>query len=73
MTTFFVLAGFFARLLLQKRDGNVGAFLGNRLKRVGIPLVAFWPLVLAAIIAVAIFANMPAPGSGTTPIPPVAP
>lgn len=73
MTTFFVLAGFFARLLLQKRDGNVGAFLGNRLKRVGIPLVVFWPLVLAAIIAVAIFANMPAPGSPAAAAPPPPP
>lgn len=70
MTTFFVLAGFFARLLLQKRDGKVGAFLGNRLKRVGIPLVAFWPIALAAIIAVAIMANMPAPGAPAAPPPP---
>lgn len=73
MTTFFVLAGFFARLLLQKRDGNVGAFLGNRLKRVGIPLVAFWPLVLTAIVAVVIFANMPAPGSAAAAAPPPPP
>lgn len=70
MTTFFVLAGFFARMLLQKRDGNLSAFLGNRLKRVGIPFVVFWPLVLTAIVAVVIFANMPAPGSAAAAAPP---
>jgi glucans biosynthesis protein C len=73
MTTFFVLAGFFARLLLQKRDGNVGAFLGNRLKRVGIPLVVFWPIVLAAIVTIMIIANMPAPGSAAAAAPPPPP
>lgn len=73
MTTFFILAGFFARLLLEKRDGNVGAFLGNRLKRVGIPLVTFWPLVFAAIVAVMIIANMPAPGSAAAAAPPPPP
>ncbi|MBP2158065.1 MULTISPECIES: acyltransferase family protein [Asticcacaulis] len=73
MTTFFVLAGFFARLLLQKRDGNVGAFLGNRLKRVGIPLVAFWPVVFVAIVAIMIVANMPAPGTPAAAAPPPPP
>lgn len=68
MTIFFVLAGFFARMLLEKR-GVVG-FVGNRLKRVALPLVAFWPLVFPAIIAVAIFANMPAPGAPSVPAPP---
>ncbi|ESQ93051.1 hypothetical protein ABAC460_02005 [Asticcacaulis sp. AC460] len=73
MVTFFVLAGFFARLLLQKRDNKVGAFLGNRLKRIGIPLVAFWPLVLAAIVTLMILANMPAPGSAAAAAPPPPP
>lgn len=70
MTTFFVLAGFFARLLLEKRDGKLTAFLGNRLKRVGIPLVVFWPLIFAAIITLMIVANMPPPGSPPMPPPP---
>lgn len=73
MITFFVLAGFFARLLLQKRDNKIGAFLGNRLKRVGIPLVAFWPIVLPAIITILILANMPAPGSAAAAAPPPPP
>lgn len=70
MTLFFVLAGFFARLLLEKRDGKLTAFLGNRLKRVGIPLASFWTPVFAAIVTIMIFANMPPPGS--PPIPPPA-
>ncbi|ESQ77217.1 acyltransferase family protein [Asticcacaulis sp. AC402] len=72
MTTFFVLAGFFARLLLEKR-GTLTAFLGNRLKRVGLPLVAFWPVVLAAIITLVIVANMPAAGSAAAAAPPPPP
>ena len=68
MTTFFVLAGFFARMMLQKR--GIGGFVTNRLKRIAIPLVAFWPLIMASIIAVAIVANMPAPGTPAAPPPP---
>ncbi|WP_443748699.1 acyltransferase family protein [Asticcacaulis solisilvae] len=68
MTIFFVLAGFFARMLLQKR--GVGGFIANRLKRVALPLAAFWPVIFPAIIAVAIFANMPAPGAPAVPAPP---
>ena len=61
MTTFFVLAGFFARLMMQKK--GVAKFISNRLKRVALPLLVFWPIVLAAIIAVAIIANAPGPGA----------
>lgn len=68
MTTFFILAGFFARVLLERR--SVGSFIGNRLKRIGIPLVVFWPLTTAAIVAVAIIANMPAAGTAAAAPPP---
>lgn len=71
MITFFVLAGFFARMMLEKR--GIGGFIANRLKRVGIPLVAFWPIVMAAIIAIMIIANMPAPGSAAAAAPPAPP
>ncbi len=71
MTTFFILAGFFARVLLEKR--GIRSFIGNRLKRIGIPLVAFWPLTTAAIVAVAIIANMPAPGTAAAAAPPPPP
>ena len=68
MTTFFVLAGFFARMMVQKK--GLASFIGNRLKRVALPLVAFWPVAIAAIIAVAILANMPTPGTPSAPPPP---
>ncbi|MBW8881940.1 MAG: acyltransferase family protein, partial [Asticcacaulis sp.] len=71
MTTFFILAGFFARVLLNRR--GTGGFIANRLKRVGVPLVVFWPLTTAAIVAVAIFANMPAPGTAAAAAPPPPP
>jgi len=71
MITFFVLAGFFARMLMQKR--GLGGFVANRLKRVALPLVAFWPLIFASIVAIVVFANMPAPGSAAASAPPPPP
>ena len=50
MTVFFVMAGFFGRLLLERR-GTRG-FVRDRLKRIALPLVISWPLLLAAIVAV---------------------
>lgn len=68
MLTFFVMAGFFAHLMVEKR--GVWGFAANRLKRLAIPLVVFWPIVMAAIIAVMIVANMPPPGTPAAPPPP---
>lgn len=68
LTTFFVLAGFFARLLLQKR--TVAGFIGNRLKRVGAPLLMFWPISIVAIVAIMIIANMPPPDAPRIAPPP---
>ncbi len=48
MSLFFFVAGFFARLLHQKLGAR--GFWSNRLKRIGIPLVAGW-VVLFPIIA----------------------
>lgn len=42
MPLFFVMAGFFAALLVEKR--GVAYTLNNRLKRIGIPFVLFWIL-----------------------------
>ncbi|MBK6704738.1 MAG: acyltransferase family protein [Caulobacteraceae bacterium] len=64
MTVFFVLAGFFGRLLLERL--GVGAFVMNRVKRIATPLVMFWPLVLTAFIATLIWAAAQANG-GTVP------
>lgn len=50
MTLFFVLAGFFARLLCQ-RLGTLG-FMRDRLRRIAGPLLLFWPLVMLGIAGV---------------------
>ena len=71
MSVFFVIAGFFARLLVAR--SGVREFLRNRAKRVLVPLVLSWlligPLVLAAVIfqALILYGTLdavPPPGSG---------
>jgi hypothetical protein len=54
MTLFFVIAGFFGRLLLT-RDG-VKAFIGNRVRRILLPLIVFWFVVLPPIVVAWIWA-----------------
>jgi glucans biosynthesis protein C len=46
MPLFFVVAGFFAALLVQQR--GVGGMLHQRAKRVLLPLVVFWPFIYLA-------------------------
>ena len=53
LTIFFLIAGFFARLLLE-RDG-ARRFAANRMKRIALPLAIFWPVVMAGIIAAMIW------------------
>lgn len=48
MCLFFLLAGFFARLVFQRR-GAKGFFI-DRFKRIAVPLLVFWGPMLAAII-----------------------
>ena len=69
MTLFFMLAGFFARQMMASK--GVAGFVGNRLKRIALPLVAFWPLVMAAIVVMLIVANPAAPGAAPVPPPPL--
>jgi glucans biosynthesis protein C len=47
MPLFFVIAGFFAALLVRKR--GIGGMLRNRLARVLLPLLIFLPLVLGTL------------------------
>lgn len=56
MMTFFLIAGFFAHLALGRR--GTGGFIRDRLKRIAGPLVVFWPIMLAAIIGVMVWAAM---------------
>ncbi|HEX6639327.1 MAG TPA: acyltransferase family protein, partial [Steroidobacteraceae bacterium] len=50
MTLFFFIAGFFARLMHQKR--GTGGFWKNRLMRIGLPLVLGWAVLYPLISAV---------------------
>jgi peptidoglycan/LPS O-acetylase OafA/YrhL len=60
MTTFFLIAGFFAHMSFGKK-GAMG-FIADRAKRIALPLVIFWPLVIAGIIAGAVYAVYVATG-----------
>src|SRR5678815_5140901 len=60
MTTFFMIAGFFAHLTFRKRGAR--AFIKDRLKRIGIPLVAGWPFLFAGIVGASIWAATAANG-----------
>lgn len=64
MTAFFLIAGFFGRMLLQRR--GTGGFVRNRLARIVGPLLAFWPIVLTGIIATFVW-GAAAMNGGTLP------
>src|SRR5690554_2417238 len=53
MALFFLLAGFFARMMLHRQ--GTGGFIRNRAKRILLPLVVGWPIVFVAIIACFIY------------------
>ncbi len=53
MTTFFLIAGLFAHLLLQRR-GTLG-FIRDRLGRIAGPLFGLWWVVFPAVIAVIVW------------------
>ncbi|MBR1087888.1 acyltransferase family protein [Bradyrhizobium manausense] len=58
MTTFFLMAGFFARMSFRRR-GSLG-FVRDRLQRIALPLVIGWPLVYVPIALIVIWAaNFP--------------
>jgi len=62
MTTFFLMAGFFARMSFHRR-GSLG-FVKDRLQRIALPLVIGWPLVFTSIALVITWAgNFPNGGS----------
>jgi peptidoglycan/LPS O-acetylase OafA/YrhL len=54
MSLFFAIAGFFAHLLIEKRGFK--GFAANRLKRIALPFLVFWPSMLAALVGVAVWA-----------------
>lgn len=77
MSLFFMMAGFFARLVLHRKGWK--AFARDRLIRIGVPLVVFWPISIVTIIGGFIVGAImmygpaaPPAGEATTPQMPTA-
>ena len=68
MTTFFVIAGFFAHMRFHKK--GLGPFIKDRLKRIGLPLLVGWPILFGAIVGVSIWWALTMAHGGKTPPPP---
>ncbi len=68
MTTFFMVAGFFAHMSFHKK--GLRGFVADRLKRIGIPLVVGWPILFAAIVAVSIWGAVVMAHGAPLPKPP---
>lgn len=71
MTTFFLIAGFFAHMTFHRRGAK--AFVIDRLKRIALPLVIFLPLSLVAIVMASGYAVYVATGTFPTKPPPQPP
>jgi peptidoglycan/LPS O-acetylase OafA/YrhL len=71
MTTFFLIAGFFAHMSFGKKGAK--AFIADRAKRIALPLVIFWPVAIGGIIAGAVYAVYVATGTIPTKPPPSPP
>ena len=67
MTTFFFIAGYFAHLTLHRKGER--AFIRDRLKRIGLPLVVAWPIVFTAIVAASIWGAVTMMHAGQKPPP----
>lgn len=62
MPVFFILAGFFVALLIEKR--GLKGMLNHRLRRLGLPFVIFWlPLFAATVICALLFMHRMAHGT----------
>jgi peptidoglycan/LPS O-acetylase OafA/YrhL len=62
MPVFFILAGYFAAMLLQQR--GAGGMLKNRVKRLGLPFALFWlPIFSACVVLALLFVHRMARGT----------
>jgi hypothetical protein len=68
MTTFFLIAGFFAHMSLHRL--GAGGFIRDRLKRIALPLVVGWPILFVSIVIVSIWAAISAHGGHLPKAPP---
>jgi peptidoglycan/LPS O-acetylase OafA/YrhL len=71
MAAFFVIAGYFGRMMLHKR--GTGGFIRNRLVRIALPFGAFWLPVMAGIIACFIWGAYATAAATGQPLPPAPP
>jgi peptidoglycan/LPS O-acetylase OafA/YrhL len=55
MSAFFLIAGFFGHMVVEKR--GVRAFVKDRAKRIALPLVVGWPVLMAGIIGASLFGH----------------
>jgi peptidoglycan/LPS O-acetylase OafA/YrhL len=60
MTTFFLIAGFFAHLTFHKRGAR--SFIRDRVKRIVVPLIVGWPILFGLIAGVSLWAAAQANG-----------
>jgi glucans biosynthesis protein C len=67
MTTFFLIAGFFAHLSFHRR--GAWDFTKDRLQRIALPLLVGWPILFAAMVAITFWAAG-FPHGGPLPGPP---
>lgn len=66
MALFFLVAGFFANLLIQKR--GVKAFLKNRAIRILLPFVIFFPIIMTIFIFIFYFISRYLPEEALSPL-----
>lgn len=71
MTTFFLMAGFFARMSFQRR--GPWSFVRDRLQRIGLPLAIGWPILFTPMSLIAIWASHFPNGGWSRNWPPVLP
>jgi len=71
MTLFFLIAGFFARMLFHRRGTR--SFIFDRLRRIGIPFVVGWIFVMPPIVLAVVLAVSQTPGGYKPPVTPPVP
>jgi ABC-type multidrug transport system ATPase subunit/peptidoglycan/LPS O-acetylase OafA/YrhL len=70
MSLFFFIAGFFARMMVQRR--GLGGFWRDRAKRIALPLLVTWP-IMAVVIGVVWVWGLTITFGGTLPAAPAEP